>query len=449
MPSSEYAGDPRDRRGDLRRHVRCSTSTANRQSTVRTGRLPDHSAATRAARNTAATPEKCLTGKTTTSANANVFDRLRPDRQGLDPDPRGLLRRLVQVHDRRQHRGRRASCSPAPRPSSASTASTRPPRRWPASALAGGQGVRVRQPGGRGRLPGQRAGGRRLRRHRPRPRRLRRRDPLPSAGTTRSAASTTARSTCSASTTTSDLPKPDETYFEGKAFLDGDAGAGGGIGIVDADIKGLIEGAGLVKVTTSGENKGDVEFTVAASTARPTAASPRPRSAAERPARSGFTATISLDAQNGYKPDKLVLKGNAGVHGRPRHQTPSSRATSSRTSPRRSKRSRSPTKPARARASRSPASSTSTTRRTSQATLDALAGQNALPAGRSAATRTARSASTPTTFPPRDTRARSRSASVSAAAAAAAPAARTQSDRTGLVRPPGGTFAPRVCKQPS
>jgi hypothetical protein len=29
----------------------------------------------------------------------------------------------------------------------------------------------------------------------------------------------------------------------------------------------------------------------------------------------GFTATISLDAQNGYKPDKLVLKGNAGYTG--------------------------------------------------------------------------------------------------------------------------------------
>jgi len=29
----------------------------------------------------------------------------------------------------------------------------------------------------------------------------------------------------------------------------------------------------------------------------------------------GFTATISLDAQSGYKPDKLVLKGNAGYTG--------------------------------------------------------------------------------------------------------------------------------------
>ena len=59
-----------------------------------------------------------------------------------------------------------------------------------------------------------------------------------------------------------DLPEPNETYFEGKAFLDGTAGAGGGVGIVDADIKGLIKGAGVVKVKTSGENKGDVEFTV-------------------------------------------------------------------------------------------------------------------------------------------------------------------------------------------
>ena len=31
-----------------------------------------------------------------------------------------------------------------------------------------------------------------------------------------------------------DLPKPTETYYEGKAFLNCDAGAGAGIGVIDA-----------------------------------------------------------------------------------------------------------------------------------------------------------------------------------------------------------------------
>ena len=111
-----------------------------------------------------------------------------------------------------------------------------------------------------------------------------------------------------------DLPTPTETYIEGKAFLNGEAGAGGGIGVVDGELKGLIEGAGVVKVTTAGENKGDVEFTVqldADASGNLTVATVGGGVGGKL----GFTATISLDAQNGYKPDKLVLKGNGSYTG--------------------------------------------------------------------------------------------------------------------------------------
>src|SRR5919112_3248868 len=59
-----------------------------------------------------------------------------------------------------------------------------------------------------------------------------------------------------------DLPEPTETYVEGKAFLNGAGDAGAGIGVVDGELKGLIEGAGLVRVISSGANEGDVTFTV-------------------------------------------------------------------------------------------------------------------------------------------------------------------------------------------
>jgi hypothetical protein len=111
-----------------------------------------------------------------------------------------------------------------------------------------------------------------------------------------------------------DLPKPTETYVEGKAFLNGSGDAGAGVGVIDGELKALIEGAGVVKVTTSGDNAGDVEFTVQLdgdASGGFTVATLGGRLGGDV----GFKATISLDAQNDYRPDKLVLKGNAGYTG--------------------------------------------------------------------------------------------------------------------------------------
>jgi len=111
-----------------------------------------------------------------------------------------------------------------------------------------------------------------------------------------------------------DLPKPAETYIEGKAFLNGSGDAGAGIGVIDGELKALIESAGVVRVVSDGKNKGDVTFRVKLNgeasgglTAGALGGNVKGTLA--------FTAQITLDAQNDYKPDKLVLKGNAGYTG--------------------------------------------------------------------------------------------------------------------------------------
>ena len=111
-----------------------------------------------------------------------------------------------------------------------------------------------------------------------------------------------------------DLPKPTETYVEGKAFLNGSGKAGAGVGVLDGELKALIEAAGVVKVTSSGDNAGDVEFTVQLDADASGGLTVGTLGAGIN-GQLGFTATISLDAQNGYNPDKLVLKGNAGYTG--------------------------------------------------------------------------------------------------------------------------------------
>lgn len=111
-----------------------------------------------------------------------------------------------------------------------------------------------------------------------------------------------------------DLPTPTETYMEGKAFLNGTAKGGAGVGVIDGELKGFIEGAGVVKVVSSGKNKGDVTFTVKLNADANGGLTAGVLGGGIK-GQLGFSAQITLDAQNGYKPDKLVLKGNAGYTG--------------------------------------------------------------------------------------------------------------------------------------
>jgi hypothetical protein len=111
-----------------------------------------------------------------------------------------------------------------------------------------------------------------------------------------------------------DLPKPTETYIEGKAFLNGSGDAGAGIGVIDGELKALIEGAGVVRVVSDGKNKGDVTFTVRLN-GEASGGLTAGTLGGNVQGKLAFTAQITLDAQNDYKPDKLVLKGNAGYTG--------------------------------------------------------------------------------------------------------------------------------------
>jgi len=243
-----------------------------------------------------------------------------------------------------------------------------------------------------------------------------------------------------------DLPTPNEEYYEGKAFLEGSAGAGGGIGIVDADIKGLINGAGLVKVKTSGENKGDVEFTVridGEANGSITAAT----LGGGATGKVRMTATITLDAQNGYKPDKLVLKGNAGYTGNFDQKLALDGDELKDICS------------ALEEVSISDQAGEGKGFEVSgeldlddpenlQATLDALAGQNALPLAE------ALDENGTLGFDTYDLSTENTDGEVKiglgvGGGGGGASSSEEQSGRTGVVRPPGGTFAPRVCKQPS
>ncbi len=245
-----------------------------------------------------------------------------------------------------------------------------------------------------------------------------------------------------------DLPTPNEEYYEGKAFIEGSAGAGAGIGVADAKIKALIEGAGLVKVKTSGENKGDVEFTV--------------RLDGEANANLGVaafgagiggktrtTATITLDAQNGYAPDKVTFKSSGGYTGTLGLQGNASFmgddvddiakelgkvAVSDMQGE--------------GQGFEFSADLDLKDPQNLQATLDALAGQNPVPlidAFNDKGT---------LGFDTYDLSSESTDGSVKVGlgvggGAGGASSSEEQSDRTGITRPPGGTWVPRVCKQPS
>jgi hypothetical protein len=113
-----------------------------------------------------------------------------------------------------------------------------------------------------------------------------------------------------------ELPTPDSEYIEARLFLKGNAGAGAGLGIANAEIEALIRAAGTVKRTTSGESgeQGDVEITLqldSDASAELTAAT----LGGGGQEQSSYTATLKLDAQNGYRPSEVEFKGVGGYSG--------------------------------------------------------------------------------------------------------------------------------------
>jgi hypothetical protein len=243
-----------------------------------------------------------------------------------------------------------------------------------------------------------------------------------------------------------DLPEPNEEYYEGKAFLNGSASAGAGIGIIDADVKALIEGAGVVKVTSKGENKGDVEFTVEVEgEAGGNITAATLGAGAEEKVK--LTATISLDAQNGYKPDKLVLKANGGLTGSLDSNIELEGDELKDISSTLEELSIS----ANAGEGKGFEVSGELDLKDPQnlnATLQALAGQNAVPLAM------ALNENGTLGFDTYDLETEETEGSIKVGlgvggGGGGSSSSETQSGRSGYVRPPGGTFAPRVCKQPS
>lgn len=113
-----------------------------------------------------------------------------------------------------------------------------------------------------------------------------------------------------------DLPEPTETYIEAKALIGGKAGASAGLPGASAEVKALINAAGVAKVTTRGKDAGDVEISLQLDGKLNAALSEEMMGAGVGGEATGsFTATLKFDAQNGYAADSLELKGTAGYTG--------------------------------------------------------------------------------------------------------------------------------------
>jgi hypothetical protein len=111
-----------------------------------------------------------------------------------------------------------------------------------------------------------------------------------------------------------DLPTPSETYIEAGAFLEGNGDLGAGGLAQSAELQAMLRAAGVVKVKTSGPDKGDAEVSFelsgeAGATLTQAALGGGVDGEVE------FTVTIKLDAQNGFRPDELEIKGTAGYTG--------------------------------------------------------------------------------------------------------------------------------------
>jgi hypothetical protein len=112
-----------------------------------------------------------------------------------------------------------------------------------------------------------------------------------------------------------DLPEPTETYVEGKAFLNGSADAAAGIGVIDGEIKGLIESAGIVRVVSSGDDKGDVTFTVKLNADAGGGLTVGALGGGVKGHQLAFTAQITLDAQNDSPARQARAQGQRRLHG--------------------------------------------------------------------------------------------------------------------------------------
>jgi hypothetical protein len=110
-----------------------------------------------------------------------------------------------------------------------------------------------------------------------------------------------------------DLPEPDGEYLEADAFLKEKGRVGGGVGGVDAGIRQLIGAAGTVRAVTSGDaggagQTGDAEIAlqVEGNLAGELGVATLGGNAGGG---ASFTATLKLDAQDGYRPSSVEFTG--------------------------------------------------------------------------------------------------------------------------------------------
>ena len=122
-----------------------------------------------------------------------------------------------------------------------------------------------------------------------------------------------------------DLPEPDSTYVSAEAFIKGEAKAIGNVVIADAGAKGLLQLAGGARVYTSGKDKGKVELNIKVD-AELAANLGLVTFGPEVMGKANFTATVTLDQNNGYQPVAPPGDRDGGVQRRPPRRGPRAQA---------------------------------------------------------------------------------------------------------------------------
>lgn len=110
------------------------------------------------------------------------------------------------------------------------------------------------------------------------------------------------------------LPHADEEWQSAGAALGIHGNAYGGLEVADGGVSGALKAAGVAKVTTHGKNRGDLAFTTGF-TGDASGKLTASLLGANLNGDVNLSATVTLDAQDGYRPDKLVLTGVAGYSG--------------------------------------------------------------------------------------------------------------------------------------